>query len=96
MSTIGLGKTDIPGVTADQITDQWIAIVQDIVDRRGLEQPRAHGELQIAVKSLNEGNAWGPLMLETSQMHFASKADRDTVLAKILGERIPLLPPKSP
>jgi hypothetical protein len=92
MSTIGLPHVPIAGVTAAEITPEWIDVVQEIIERRGMEQPRASGKLQIEVKSLND-NSWRPLMLETSRMFFATTEDRDAVLAKLRGPRIPL-PPK--
>jgi hypothetical protein len=92
MSTIGLGTAPIPGVTAAEITPEWIDTVQEIIERTGARQPRARGDLQIEIKSLRD-NEWRPLMLETSRMGFATKEDRDAVLARINGPRIPL-PPK--
>ncbi len=89
MSTIGLGKPSIPGVTAAEITPQWIDAVQEIVERTGMRQARARNDLQIELKSLRD-NTWCPLMLETSRMFFATTAERDTVLSKINGPRVPL------
>lgn len=81
----------IAGVTAAEVSPQWIDMIQEMIERTGMRQARALGDLQIELKSLSD-NRWRPLMIETSRMAFATKADRDEVLRKINGPRVPVRP----
>lgn len=76
--------TNKPPVAASDIPPEWIAMVQEIIQRNG-QAIRAHASQPIIeVKSLRD-NQWGPLMLHGSGFIFVSNADRDAVLRRITG-----------
>lgn len=75
--------------TADEITPEWIDTIQEIIERTGMARARAAAGNRIELKSLSD-NQWRSLVLEGTRPAFATAEDRDTVLAKINGPRVPL------
>lgn len=69
--------------TSAEVSDDWIQVVREIIAR---EKPkvRPHATLPIIEVFSHRTDAWHPLNLQNDSREFATIADRDAVLAKVL------------
>lgn len=74
----------LPPMKASDIPDPWCADLKKLIARDG-HPIRTHGDFVIEVKSLTS-NHWHPLGLPNGSGKFATKEDRDIVLAKLVGK----------
>lgn len=72
-----------PPITADAVSDQWIADCREALQRQpGIKIRAGVRELTIDTFSVSR-EEWMPLMLPGSGTTFASAWDRDAVLRKL-------------
>lgn len=71
-------------IRADEFSAQWIANVRHAIARDGHATRPGQGAW-IEVQNPNQPEVWQPLNLPSNGIHFASAADRDAVLEKLVG-----------
>lgn len=70
-----------PGITAAEITPEWIAQVSGVIVEEGFQV--RHGFKRTIEIQSQRGGGWLALNLPDNQTHFATTADRDEILSKL-------------
>lgn len=73
----------IAPMRAEEIKPAWLRQVRDILVRDG-QAARAGRTLVIEIQAINTGT-WHPLDLPANTVYFETAADRDQVLAMLVG-----------
>jgi hypothetical protein len=75
--------SELPQLTAGDVTPEWIAMVRKTMADAGLPPARAHPKAnRIELKTVGD-HQWRSLMIETSRFDFTTPADRDIVLRSL-------------